>query len=487
MLAVAMPLMLVPLYGILFPPTVDLIEHVFISKLLWEKLAGVSHLDLEISWFLGYRLIPIIAVSLISLFKWIGVSLVYLPKTILWSLAAFHTAVVVAIVYMSVRRGRSHGTYLYPLAFAVPAAVIMYSACWFIGFVNYTLGITLLLPSIFLTELFLRDRKSGIALLLGLNLALVYMAHPFVPVFWVVWCAGRGMASILTWRIRAEWKGLFLLPAIVAPVAAYHFIATRLIELTPSAPDAAAEAPSMFVPVDYWLQYRIWPLIDGTFLRADELSSTGFFGAATAGLVLCALLFALIWGGRRAKAMMLSCLLLAIGASWVNEQYLPTPSGHWLALDYRFYSTVAAICVTVAAVVLARIAASSRQVYRHAMFGVVAAVGVVASATHLISVRAAYTRFDGPARQYVTRIFNAEPTGGIELPASQWHPDGSFLSSYRCLKEDDCNPAGTTFDLIGGPLYPVRVRRPGADVAPLANSLKPDPGPAVPPVAVSEN
>jgi len=363
----------------------------------------------------------------------------------------------------------------------------MYSACWFMGFVNYTLGITLILPAIFLTELFLRDRKPAIAALLALNLALVYVAHPFVPVFWVVWCAGRGIASILTWRIRAEWKGLFLLPVIIAPVAAYHFIATRLIELTPSTPDAAAEAPSMIVPVDYWLQYRIGPLVNGTFLRADELSSTGFFGAFTAGLVLCALLFAFIWGNRRAKAMMLSCLLLVFAASWVNEQYLPTPSGHWLALDYRFYSTVAAICVTVAAVVIARIAASSRPVYRHAIFGTIAVVAVVASATHLISVRAAYARFDGPARQYVAKIFNAESPDGIELPTSQWHPDGSFLATFRCLKLNDCNPEGTTFDLIGGPLYPVRVRRSGTDAAPLAGSLKPDPETAVPPVAVSEN
>src|SRR5204863_9995232 len=98
MLAVVVPLTLVPLYGVLVPPTVDLIEHIMISKLLWEKLAGVSHLDIEISWFLGYRLIPIIAVSLIALFKQLGVSLVYLPSTILWGLAAFHAAVVVAIL-----------------------------------------------------------------------------------------------------------------------------------------------------------------------------------------------------------------------------------------------------------------------------------------------------------------------------------------------------------------------------------------------------
>ena len=40
---------LIPLYGILFPPLVDLPEHLLISKLLWEKLSGVSGLNLEIS------------------------------------------------------------------------------------------------------------------------------------------------------------------------------------------------------------------------------------------------------------------------------------------------------------------------------------------------------------------------------------------------------------------------------------------------------
>src|SRR5215217_3631496 len=59
----------IPLYRILFPPLVDLPEHLLISKLLWEKLTGVSHLDFEISWFLGYRLLPVILLAGISFCK----------------------------------------------------------------------------------------------------------------------------------------------------------------------------------------------------------------------------------------------------------------------------------------------------------------------------------------------------------------------------------------------------------------------------------
>ena len=73
---------LIPLYGILFPPLVDLPEHILISKLLWEKVSGVSHLDLEVSFFVGYRLFPAFMLVVISLCKLGGISFVYLPKIV---------------------------------------------------------------------------------------------------------------------------------------------------------------------------------------------------------------------------------------------------------------------------------------------------------------------------------------------------------------------------------------------------------------------
>jgi hypothetical protein len=71
---------LVPLYGILFPPLVDLPEHFLMSKLFWEKLSGVSHLDLEISFLLGYRLSPYLMMIVIPFCKLGGISLIYLPR-----------------------------------------------------------------------------------------------------------------------------------------------------------------------------------------------------------------------------------------------------------------------------------------------------------------------------------------------------------------------------------------------------------------------
>ncbi|HEX8490365.1 MAG TPA: hypothetical protein VF626_05070, partial [Chthoniobacterales bacterium] len=72
----------IPLYGILFPPLVDLAEHILVSKLLWEHICGVSHLDLEISWMiLCYRLFPALMMIIIPLCKLWGASFVYLPRT----------------------------------------------------------------------------------------------------------------------------------------------------------------------------------------------------------------------------------------------------------------------------------------------------------------------------------------------------------------------------------------------------------------------
>src|SRR4051812_36068140 len=88
-----------PLYGILFPPSADLSLHVMISKLLWEKLAGVSHLDIEISWYLGYRLWAYLIVLVISCCKLFGASLMYVPTLVALSVVSIHAAVIAAIYY----------------------------------------------------------------------------------------------------------------------------------------------------------------------------------------------------------------------------------------------------------------------------------------------------------------------------------------------------------------------------------------------------
>src|SRR5437016_7231775 len=80
MVLVVVLITLVPLYGILFAPLPDLPEHLLISKLLWEKLSGVSHLDIEVSSFLGYRLFPAFMMIVFPLCKLCGISFVYLPR-----------------------------------------------------------------------------------------------------------------------------------------------------------------------------------------------------------------------------------------------------------------------------------------------------------------------------------------------------------------------------------------------------------------------
>src|SRR5688572_4408223 len=66
---VVISITLVPLYGILFPPLVDLPEHLLVSKLLWETVFHVSRLDLEISWYLSYRLFSFLMLIFITFFK----------------------------------------------------------------------------------------------------------------------------------------------------------------------------------------------------------------------------------------------------------------------------------------------------------------------------------------------------------------------------------------------------------------------------------
>lgn len=445
----------VPLYGVLFPPAADLAEHILIAKLLWEKLAGVSHLDIEVSTFLGYRLLPFLIAAVISFFKLLGVSLIYLPKTIAFALIALHSVIVTSVMYFTAKQDGSQRSYVYAVIFGLPAVVVMYSACWFIGFVNFTLGISFVVLAVCLTELFLRDGKPRVGLLLFFSLFLAYAAHPFAPVFWVAWCSCRGLMSLVAGNFLAEWKRLLMLPLFFIPVFLYHYFATKGTELAPR--DLAAGA-SPFLSFGSWYS-RLGQVTDGTLLKADDASSGAFFAMFALGMVLATALLAFLWGTRRIKAVMLTTILFFVVTSFIDEKFIPTPGVHWLAYDYRFYSTVMAICLTVAAMVLVRLLPGSARSFRRTfVFVCMAAFCVAASAGHLISVWRAYARFDAPGREYAMKILNYEPPAGIYLPHSRWHPDGTFLSHYLCLEEADCNPVGTSFHNYGGDLYAIRIR-----------------------------
>src|SRR5215831_2064983 len=149
---------LIPLYGVLFPSVVDMAEHISVSKLLWEKLKGTSHLDLTVSWYLGYRLFPILMLFLFSFCNLFGISPHSLPRIVASTLIALHAIVIVSILYYQLPN-KSWKTIGLAGCFMLPAVAGMYSATWFLGFVNYTLAITLLIPAIFLTERFLRSGK----------------------------------------------------------------------------------------------------------------------------------------------------------------------------------------------------------------------------------------------------------------------------------------------------------------------------------------
>ncbi len=473
---------LVPLYGILFPPLVDLPEHILMSKLLWEKVSGVSHLDLEISFFLGYRLFPILMTTVIAFCQLGGISFVYLPEVAAAVLISLHGIVVAAIVYSGLKE-KSWRSCLIASCFSLPATVCMFSACWFIGFVNYTLAVTMLLPAIFFTERFLRSGKRLDGLLLFLALGMVYAAHPFAVTFWGFWCLSRAVASILTGALLREWKRLILLGFFFLPIFLYHAWVTRGTALAPSSRPVLSRSP--FVSLSDWTQHRFRTLLDGTLFGADDATDSRLFGLMALGLILASTVLAFSIKGRSLKKWALSSVLFFLLSSWINEKVFPVPDGFWLAYEYRFTSTAFAICLAVAGVILIRswpvLAAKTQG--RMIVVSLVS-LSVLASADHLLDVRRAYTRFDVQARKYMAKVFDHVQPVGIDLPHSRFHPDGSFLKQYICLKQSDCIPPGSTFAIFSsmgaaGDLYPVKIKRPKSRAVPIsqgrANSLLPFP------------
>ncbi len=271
MVLIVVLIALLPLYGILFPPLVDLPEHILISKLLWEKLSGVSGLNLELSFFLGYRLFPALMIVVIPFCKLCGISLVYLPRIVPMGLMSFHAVVVVTILCFGLK-DRSWKARVFAVCFAIPAVVCMYSACWFYGFVNYTLAITLLVPAVFLTERFLRSGKLSDASLLFLTLLLVYTAHPFAPAFWLMWCVCRAVAAFATRTFVLEWKKLICLGLIFSPILLYHFLATAGTDLAPAS-RSFLHQPA-FLSINGWYQGRFRGLFNGAFFQADNISDS---------------------------------------------------------------------------------------------------------------------------------------------------------------------------------------------------------------------
>jgi hypothetical protein len=434
----------IPLYGILFPPLVDLPEHILISKLLWEKLTGVSHLDLEISWLLGYRLFPAFMMIVFPWFKLWGISFVFLPRFVAMALIGIHV-ITVAFVLFSPLKERSWRSCILAACFALPAIVCMYSACWFIGFVNYTLAITLLVAAVVLTERFLASGKPIDAFWIFLTLLLAYAAHPFAMAFWVMWCSSRGFAGIVTRTISLEWKRLISLALVFAPICFYHLLATRKTSLAPSSQSLWSHSP--VVSVEDWYQNRIRPLFDGALLKPDNATDSKFFALCAIGLILIAVLLAFrVAKESRPRTMILSGVFLIFIASWANEKAIPVPEGAWLAYDYRFSSTTYAVALALAGIVfigLLPVAAGKLQ-YR-LLFVLLAVLSVSASAAHLAQVQKAYERYDGRAREYMAKVFKQEQPTGISLPPSRWHSDGTLIKLYVCLDQPDCNPPGTTF------------------------------------------
>lgn len=449
------PFALIPLYGIVFPPLADLSHQLLVNKLFWEKLTGASHLDLEIPAYLGYRMVSFFIVVPMSVCRFLGISFVYIPIIVSVLLTALHAFVIGSTTGIAAA-GDEQKPHWSSALLALPAVVAMYSACWFMGFIGFTLGVTLLVPAIFLTERYIRKGRLLGALPVAIAIFLIYTAHPFAVGFWLLWCFARALASLATWAITAEIKRLLALGLIFTPLLAYHLLATTGSELQMSGQSLTTESP--FLSTSEWYQTRVVTLLGGKYLKADESGESAFFAWFAACFFSASVIVALISRRRELKQIALTALVFAIAASWINERFIPLPKGHWLAYDYRFASAIYAVCLSISAVVFARFFSASPTVGRKIALAVLAVVSMTASLQHLITVRAAYVRFDVPAREYMAAVFERRQPNASAIPRSPWYLDNTFLRRYVCLGRPDCNPAGTLFRNLGGEIYPVKLK-----------------------------
>jgi hypothetical protein len=449
---------LIPLYGVLFPPEVDMAEHISVSKLLWEKMTGTSHLNLTISWFLGYRLFPILMLFVYSFRDLFRISPEYVPRIVAVTLIAMNAIIIVSILY---RRVANKSWKALGLAgcFMLPAVTGMYSATWFLGFVNYTMAITLLIPAIFLTERFLRSGKWIDCIWLFLALALVYMAHPFAPVYWVLWYAGRGLASLLTHEIRFEWKKLAVLGAVFLPIVIYHWFWM---------PNTARDSPNFLltqtpiISIHDWYYERFQRLLNGWYLKVDDVAESKFFAIVALGLIGISILLAFFVSQlANLRKMALANLFLVLTPSLLNDKLFPVPTATWLAYDRRWSLTVYAVCLPIAAAVIIQLATATISITKRLPSILLATLGIVATvaaANHLFVVRKGYVKFDKQARKWMAKVWVDETPVGIFLPRTPWHMDGTYLKHYMCLKEPDFLPTGSFFMTgYAADLFPVKL------------------------------
>lgn len=464
---------LIPLYGVLYPPVVDMGEHILVSKLLWEKLTGTSHLELTISWFLGYRLFPLLMLTILPFFNLFQLEPSWLPGFVASTLISIHVIVIVAVLSFQLQDKSSQSLLLTGCFVLLPVAG-MYSATWFLGFVNYTLAITLLVPAIFVTERFLRTGKWNDAGWLVLLLAMVYIAHPFAPTYWVLWMLGRSVGSLLTQAMTAEWKRIGITFALLLPIILYHCYWM---------PNTAADSPRFLLTqppllsLQEWYRDRLYRLFSGYYLKVDNASESTIFNICALGFILLATIIAFCSPqAAPLRKMAVANLFIAFIPSGLNEKLFPLPTATWLAYDRRWSLTVYVVCLTIAAAVFIRSLPSKSgwSLQKIAIISL-AIVTALASLNHLRIVRRGYVNFDQSARKWMVKVLANETPTGITMPATPWHLDGTFVKHYRCLEGPDCVPEGSFFSTgYAADLFPVRL-------PPLAQRMAPNKAPTGPP------
>ncbi len=446
-------LVLIPFYGINYPALTDLPHHLLVNKLLWEHLIGISNLDLEVSWYLGYRLPTLILMPLFGLLSVFGISFTELPKLFAGTLVVIHAVVVLAAIYFSGEtRGRKH--LALTACLTLPAAAFLYSACWFMGFVGYTLAITLLVPTILFTEKYLTSGKWSHASLILLLLVSVYLAHPFAIAFWLIWVLCRTLVSIGSLSVKTEWTRIIFLGLVFLPVAIYQIAFAGL-----APPNAQLFGHFPLEVFDEWYKNRFLATLNGEYLKTDDLAGSSFVSYGIVIFIFGTTLLGVIFSrDGSVRKLAVSGLLFAAAASALSEKFFPVPPGHWLAYNYRFASTFYVIGLAVGAVIILRVSAERDGKVWRAGFALIGLASMLLSLAHLLDVQKGYARFDAGATEYMDSMIARKSTNKVILPRTKWYPDTKFYRRYSCLLMPDCNPAGTLFRNLGGDLYPVKIK-----------------------------
>jgi uncharacterized membrane protein (Fun14 family) len=299
-----------------------------IAKLFYERLAGVSALDLEISGYLGYRFFPLLAVGAMRALEGLGIGFVHLPTLVAIGLVLVNGALLLVVMSQWRTCERFEGSWLLAL---LPLASV-YASAFYLGLVNYVPAIGFLVLAISCAERWFQCGSPAQFAGLAASLCLVYAA---IRSRSRSGSLGRGPAVQMATGGDAHWRRVAAVVLLTALVIAYHVVAA------PQALGVEASLERVFPAWPHWLKYRVVAFVNGEMFGL-EYSWPGHAYATAVLALLAACLGHMVQARSVPTApaqLLLTALLFYFLAGAPYEGALPKPRGLGLEYDSRFAST----------------------------------------------------------------------------------------------------------------------------------------------------